>query len=135
MNRTTTHARWRILPVHLVAKLFGVLIKVEGLPFGSNRTQLANPPRPEEITGGQVGYQFAACASSAYQPDRDRAALVVLLTQVIANSSCVFVKDPEGTAKAAAAAFKAGLSAFEEGPQPAAPMPPQRPLGVDGLTH
>lgn len=57
MNRTTTHARWRVLPVHLVAKLFGVLIKVEGLPFGSNRTRLANPPRREDVVGGPAAGQ------------------------------------------------------------------------------
>lgn len=54
MNHTATHARWRVLPVHLVAKLFGVLINVEGMPFGSNRTHLANPPRREELVGGRV---------------------------------------------------------------------------------
>lgn len=51
MNHTATHARWRVLPVHLVAKLFGVLIKVEGMPFGSNRTHLANQPRREDVVG------------------------------------------------------------------------------------
>lgn len=53
MNHTATHARWRVLPVHLVAKLFGVLIKVEGMPFGSRRKHLANPPRREDVVGGQ----------------------------------------------------------------------------------
>lgn len=51
MNCTNTHARWRVLAVHLVAKLFGVLIKVEGMPFGSSRTRLANPP-PREVQAG-----------------------------------------------------------------------------------
>ncbi len=55
MTHATTHARWRVLPVHLVAKLFGVLIKVEGMPFGSSRTHLANPPRREEMVGVRVG--------------------------------------------------------------------------------
>lgn len=135
MTHIHTHARWRVLPVHLVAKLFGVLIKVEGMPFGSNRTHLANPPRPEDITGGQVGYQFGLSAASGSADDRDRDALIMLLTQVISNSSIGFTKDPEATAKAAAIAFKAGLSTFEGDPRPAAPTPPQRPLGVDGLTH
>lgn len=53
MNRTITHARWRVLPVQLVAKLFGMLIKVEGMPFGSSRVHLANPPRREDVAGGQ----------------------------------------------------------------------------------
>ena len=43
MNHTATHARWRVLPVHLVAKLFGVLVHVEGMPFGSNRIYRASP--------------------------------------------------------------------------------------------
>lgn len=133
---TAIHARWRTLPVHLVAKLFGVLVKVEGRPYGSNRTQLAAPPRQETIVGGQVGYQFGLSATSnSPPPNHDRDALAMLLTQVITNSSGALMKDPEATAKAAAIAFKAGLSAFEGDPRPVAPMPPQRPLGVDGLSH
>ncbi|WP_219116104.1 hypothetical protein [Janthinobacterium sp. UMAB-56] len=62
MNRTTTHARWRVLPVHLVAKLFGVLIKVEAMPFGSNRTHLASPPRAEGMVGCQEVRHSPACA-------------------------------------------------------------------------
>lgn len=119
---TATHARWRILPVHLVAKLFGVLIKVEGMPFGSNRTHLANPPRSEDITGGQVGYQFGACASNAPPPDRDRDALVMLLTQVIAHSSVVCATEPSKAAETAATAFKAGLGTFDAAiPEPVLP--------------
>lgn len=135
MNHTTTHARWRILPVHLVAKLFGVLIKVEGMPFGSNRTRLASPPHREDVAGGQVGGQLAVCASGSQFPDRDRDALVMLLTQVIANSSAHFAVGPSDAAEAAALAFKAGLSAFEVNLQPIAPKPPQRPLGADGQAH
>lgn len=115
---TATHARWRILPVHLVAKLFGVLIKVEGMPFGSNRTHLANPPRPEDITGGQVGYQFGACASNAPPPDRDRDALVMLPTQVITNSCATGMLDPRAAADVAAKALSVGLDAFATWPRP-----------------
>ena len=119
MNHTATHARWRILPVHLVAKLFGVLIKVEGMPFGSNRTHLVNSPHREDVAGGQVGYQFGTCASSAPPPDRDRDALVVLLTQVICQaseaSSCT---NPSNSAQAAALAFRTGLAAFTATPVP-----------------
>ena len=43
MNKTEIHAKWRVLPVHLVAKLFGVLVKVEGMPFGSARIYRASP--------------------------------------------------------------------------------------------
>lgn len=131
MTRLPTHARWRVLPVHLVAKLFGVLIKVEGMPFGSNRTRRANPPRREDVVGGQ----FALGASDSHYPDRDRDRLSMLLTQVIAQSSGVFSAAPEDAAKVAAIAFRAGLSAFEANLQPVAPTPPQRPLGVDGLAH
>lgn len=109
MNHTTTHVRWRVLPVHLVAKLFGVLIKVEGMPFGSNRTHLANPPRREEVVGGQL----AACASNSPPPDRDRDALVVILTQVICQASESFGRtSPSSSAQAAALAFRAGLDTF-----------------------
>ena len=31
--------RWRVTTVALFAKLMGVLIHVEGIPFGSNRTR------------------------------------------------------------------------------------------------
>ena len=133
MNRTTTHARWRVLPVHLVAKLFGVLIKVEGMPFGSNRTRLASPPHREDVAGGQVGGQLAVCASGSQAPDRDRDALMVLLTQVVAQSSMTFPAGAADVAQIAAIAFRAGLSALEANLQPIAPKPPQRPLGVDGL--
>lgn len=113
MNRTTTHARWRVLPVHLVAKLFGVLIKVEGMPFGSSRTHLANPPRREDVVGSQVGGQLAACGSSSPPPDRDRDALVMILTQVICQSCESFGRtSPSSSAQAAAIAFRAGLDAF-----------------------
>jgi len=33
----TQYGAWRLRPVHLVAKAFGVLVKVDGIPFGSNR--------------------------------------------------------------------------------------------------
>jgi len=33
----TQYAAWRLWPVHVVAKMFGVLVKVEGFPFGSAR--------------------------------------------------------------------------------------------------
>jgi hypothetical protein len=133
MNRTTTHARWRVLLVHLVAKLFGVLIKVEGMPFGSSRTHLANPPRREAVTGSQVGSPLTVCGSGSQAPDRDRDALMVLLTQVVAQSSMTFPAGAADVAKIAAIAFRTGLSAFEANPQPVAPTSPQRPLGVDGL--
>lgn len=118
MNHIATHARWRVLPVHLVAKLFGVLIKVEGMPFGSNRTHLANPPRREDVVGGQAGGQLAACASSSPAPDRDRDALVMMLTQVITSSTIAWALGPRASARAAAHAFRVGLDSFTEVPEP-----------------
>ncbi len=116
---TAIHARWRTLPVHLVAKLFGVLVKVEGRPYGSNRTQLAAPSRPETIAGGQVGYQFGlSAASNSPPPDRDRDALVMLLTQVITNSSATAGLGLTATAESSAVAFRAGLAAFRETREP-----------------
>ena len=57
-HTTTTHARWRVLPVHLAAKLFGVLIKVEGLPFGSNRIYRASPEGAANTGSGSAGFSF-----------------------------------------------------------------------------
>lgn len=36
-QKLTQYRKWRLWPVHAVAKLFGVLVKVDGFPFGSNR--------------------------------------------------------------------------------------------------
>lgn len=36
-QKLTHHNKWRLWPVHAVAKLFGVLIHVNGVPFGSSR--------------------------------------------------------------------------------------------------
>lgn len=118
MNRTHTHARWRVLPVHLVAKLFGVLIKVEGMPFGSSRTRLANPPRTEDLVGSQVGGHLAVCASGSPLPDHDREALVMILTHVITSSTIASALGPRAAARAAAHAFQIGLGAFAEAPEP-----------------
>jgi len=36
-QQLTQYPAWRLWPVHIVAKIFGIQVKVEGLPFGSNR--------------------------------------------------------------------------------------------------
>lgn len=33
----TQYPAWRLWPVHLIAKLFGVLVKVDAMPYGSLR--------------------------------------------------------------------------------------------------
>jgi hypothetical protein len=33
----TRYRAWRLWPIHLVAKAMGVLVKVDGLPFGANK--------------------------------------------------------------------------------------------------
>ena len=63
MNKTETHAKWRVLPVHLVAKLFGVLVHVEGMPFGSARTYLTSPSGRPGVCGGPTGSSTSACES------------------------------------------------------------------------
>ena len=113
MNHTTTHARWRVLPVHMVAKLFGVLIKVEGMPFGSNRTHLANAPRREDLVGGQVGNAASACTTGGTLPSRDRDTLLMLLAQVIANAAPGCLGDIDTVATDAVKAFKAGMNAYD----------------------
>jgi len=35
--KLTIYPAWRVWPVHLVARLFGVLVHVDGFPFGSGR--------------------------------------------------------------------------------------------------
>ncbi|MNL72705.1 hypothetical protein D3C87_1980570 [compost metagenome] len=34
-QKLTQYPAWRLWPVHVAAKLFGVLVTVDGLPFGS----------------------------------------------------------------------------------------------------
>lgn len=36
-SELTQYSAWRIWPVHIVAKLFGVLVKVDAMPYGSLR--------------------------------------------------------------------------------------------------
>ncbi|MDF2861373.1 MAG: Uncharacterized protein K0S02_1645 [Achromobacter mucicolens] len=36
-QKLTQYPAWRLWPVHVVAKLFGVLVKVDAMPFGSRR--------------------------------------------------------------------------------------------------
>lgn len=33
----TRYPAWRLLPIHLIATLFGVRVHVDGLPFGAHR--------------------------------------------------------------------------------------------------
>ncbi len=47
----TQYPAWRLWPVHLVAKLFGVLVKVDGYPFGSGPAHGAT----EEVSGATEG--------------------------------------------------------------------------------
>lgn len=37
-SELTQYPAWRLWPIHLVAKLFGVLVKVDAMPYGSLRT-------------------------------------------------------------------------------------------------
>ena len=63
MNKTEIHAKWRVLPVHLVAKLFGVLVHVDGAPFGSSRTYLTSREGQPGVCGGPIGSSTFACES------------------------------------------------------------------------
>ncbi|MCY0910881.1 hypothetical protein [Massilia antarctica] len=55
VDDTPIHTRWRVLPVHLIAKLLGVLVHIEGIPFGSSRTYLASPAGRPGVSGGALG--------------------------------------------------------------------------------
>lgn len=44
----TQYTAWRLWPVHAIAKLFGVLVHVNGFPFGSSR----NVPQTLGVDGG-----------------------------------------------------------------------------------
>lgn len=48
----TQYATWRLWPVHAVARIFGVLVHVNGVPFGSNRTVMFHRAASCELTGG-----------------------------------------------------------------------------------
>lgn len=63
MNTPEIHAKWRVLPVHLVAKLFGVLVHVDGAPFGSSRGYFASPHGQPGANGGAIGSSIPACES------------------------------------------------------------------------
>lgn len=39
-QKLTQYRSWRLWPVHMIAKLFGVLVHVNGIPFGSSRNVL-----------------------------------------------------------------------------------------------
>ena len=46
----TQYPAWRIWPVHIVAKLFGVLVKVDAMPYGSGRIHRRNfPPSGKSV--------------------------------------------------------------------------------------
>lgn len=64
MNKTEIHAKWRVLPVHLVAKLLGVLVHVEGMPFGSARNYLSSAEKSIGVSGGPICSSVPACASA-----------------------------------------------------------------------
>lgn len=49
----TQYPAWRIWPVHIVAKLFGVLVKVDAMPYGSVRIHRRNFP-PSGKSGSAV---------------------------------------------------------------------------------
>jgi hypothetical protein len=48
------HPRWRVALVALFAKLLGVLIHVEGIPFGSSRSRKKRPPGETAEAQGAV---------------------------------------------------------------------------------
>jgi len=59
-QKLTQYPTWRLWPVHAVARLFGVLVKVDGYPFGSNRLY-----RPvSETQGCGLDNQCSTSASS-----------------------------------------------------------------------
>lgn len=104
MNHTTTHARWRVLPVHLVAKLFGVRVHVEGLPHGLARDRSALLP---------ILAQAINCALDRHtDPEVDAKMAAIAF-------------------KAGLDAFDRNLKLTEPKGDPF--TPPQRPLGADGL--
>jgi hypothetical protein len=59
--------RWRVAAVALFAKLMGVLIHVEGAPFGSNRSRKSQTTGSmgETAASGQASGQLQAQATQA----------------------------------------------------------------------
>lgn len=52
MIPTTIYEKWRVVFVHIVAKLLGVLVHIEGVPFGSSRIFLASQAGRPGVNGG-----------------------------------------------------------------------------------
>lgn len=69
MNRPEIHPFWRVALIHLLAKLLGVLVHVDGLPFGSARIYRASP-EGRVSTGPGKAFYFGPRETKCSSDDR-----------------------------------------------------------------
>lgn len=63
MNKTQIYPQWRVLVIHIIAKLLGVLVHVDGMPLGSSRIYLNAIKAVKTANGGAIGsIDFASSA-------------------------------------------------------------------------
>lgn len=58
-QKLTQYPAWRLWPVHAVAKLMGLVVKVDGLPFGLDLVRQGGAAE----AGGATGSSSAGCKS------------------------------------------------------------------------
>lgn len=112
----TQYPAWRLWPVHLVAKLFGVPVKVDGYPFGSSATGGVSGAAEGGTTGAGDGAMVRKLALSAViraAQDRQRAfdAALAAAADVARRTAC----SPKSAAEEVIAAALAANKALEQG--------------------
>lgn len=78
--------RWRVALVARFAQLMGVLIHVEGIPFGSNRKRTRRPQDTMGAQGGQSTYVSDRVFEGTRQPSP---AAVEQLRQRVGNPESI----------------------------------------------
>lgn len=103
-QKLTQYPAWRLLPVHAVAKLFGVPVKVDGLPFGSNRLYRATPATSE--VAGEAPSASRADVSSELRRAAIAAATIAATDALRGAGEIDPVKAARQVAEAAVAAWQ-----------------------------
>lgn len=62
---TNIYSKWRTRPIRWLAKVLGVLVHIEGRPYGSNRIYL----RSQNAVGTSTGGHAAVCTNLSPSAD------------------------------------------------------------------